>query len=196
MMSVSDAIYFDGPDAFRRWLEAHHAAARELWVGFHKKGTGRPSMTWPESVEEALCVGWIDGIRKRVDDDRYVIRFTPRKATSTWSTVNITLMERLLGEGRVLPAGRGAFDRRVAERSGIYAYEQEALALDAESTALLRANPAAESWFDAAPAWYRKVAIWRIMSAKRAETRRKRLDELIEHSAAGRTIPSLTRTKP
>jgi uncharacterized protein YdeI (YjbR/CyaY-like superfamily) len=190
-----DAIFFESPAGFRRWLEANHEQARELWVGFHRKGTGRPSMTWPESVAEALCVGWIDGVRRRIDDERYAIRFTPRKPTSIWSAVNVALMERLIGEGRVHEAGRRAFAARSPERTAVYSYERGAVTLDADAARVLQANAAAWRWFEAAPAWYRKAAISRIMSAKRAETRQRRLAELVEHSAAGRTIPSLTRAK-
>ncbi len=190
-----DARFFASPEEWRAWLEEHHEREAELLVGYHKRGTGRPSMTWAESVDEALCFGWIDGVRRRIDDERYTNRFTPRKATSTWSAVNIALMERLLAEGRVHPAGRAAFERRTETRSAIYAYEQDAPELDAESLRALRANAAAWKYFSAAPAGYRKTVTWRIMSAKRAETRQKRLAELIECSAAGRTIPSLTRTK-
>lgn len=195
MPSVSDPKFFATPAEFRRWLDAHHADARELWVGFHRKGTGLPCMTWPESVAEALCVGWIDGVRKRIDGERYAIRFTPRRAKSTWSAVNVAMMERLLREGRVRDAGRRAFDARTDERTAIYSYERAPVALDAAAERAFRANAAAWRWFEAAPAGYRKAAIARIMSAKRAETRERRLAELVEHSAAGRTIPSFTRTK-
>lgn len=189
--------YFATPDEFRAWLDANHDSARELWVGFHRKGSGRPSMTWPESVAEALCAGWIDGVRRGVDGERYAIRFTPRKATSTWSAVNVAMMERLLAEGRVRDAGRRAFERRTAERSGIYAYEQRgSAALDGEAEREFRAHANAWAYFQARPAGYRKTAIWRVVSAKRPETRAKRLAELIACSAEGRTIPSLTRAGP
>jgi uncharacterized protein YdeI (YjbR/CyaY-like superfamily) len=193
-----EPVFFATPAAFRAWLDANHATARELLVGFHRKGSGRPSITWPESVAEALCVGWIDGVRRSVDDERYTIRFSPRKAGSTWSAVNIALMERLLAEGRVREAGRRAFERRTTARSGIYAYEQDhdAVAFDAESERRFRSHRAAWAYFQARPASYRKTAIWRVMSAKRPETRARRLAELIACSAEGRTIPSLTRAKP
>lgn len=190
-----DAIFFESPGEFRQWLEANHEQARELWVGFHKRGTGRPSMTWPESVAEALCVGWIDGVRRRVDEERYAIRFTPRRPKSIWSAVNVALMERLIAEGRVREAGRRAFDARSPERTAIYSYERDMLELDADSLRTLQANAAAWRWFEGAPRWYRKAVVSRIMSAKRAETRQRRLAELVEHCAAGRTIPQLTRTK-
>lgn len=198
MAAAIEPVFFATPAAFRAWLDANHATARELWVGFHRKGSGRPSITWPESVAEALCVGWIDGVRRSVDDERYTIRFSPRKAGSTWSAVNIALMERLLAEGRVHEPGRRAFERRTTARSRIYAYEQDhgAVALDADSERRFHSHRAAWAYFQARPASYRKTAIWRVMSAKRPETRAKRLAELIACSAEGRTIPSLTRAKP
>lgn len=192
-----DAVFFPSPAAFRDWLDANHATARELWVGFHRKGTGRPSMTWPESVAEALCVGWIDGVRRSVDSERYAIRFTPRKAASNWSAVNVAMMERLLADGRVRDAGRAAYERRSAAKTGIYAYENRGKAkLDAASERLFRANRKAWAYFQARPPGYRQQTIWRVMSAKRPETRAKRLAELIACSAEGRTIPGLTRAKP
>ena len=194
MTTPDEAIYFERPADFRGWLDANHTTATELWVGFHKTGTGRPSLTWPESVEEALCVGWIDGVRRRVDDERYIIRFTPRKATSIWSAVNVALMERLIAEGRVRDAGMRAFERRSEARSSVYAYEQRGGAeLDPESERRFREHPEAWVYFETRPAWYRKAAVWRVVSAKRPETREKRLVELIECSAEGRTVPSLTR---
>src|SRR5512144_1912084 len=165
--SPPEPRYFPTPAAFREWLVANHATERELLVGFHKKASGTPSITWPESVAEALCVGWIDGVRRRVDEERYTIRFTPRKADSTWSAVNIALMETLIAEERVLPAGVAAFARRKESRSGIYAYEQRAnSALDPAEERRFRANKKAWSWFESAPTWYRRNIIWRIVSAK------------------------------
>jgi uncharacterized protein YdeI (YjbR/CyaY-like superfamily) len=194
MTSSIEAMYFERPQDFRAWLDANHATATELLVGFHKKGTGRPTLTWPESVAEALCYGWIDGVRRRVDDARYVIRFTPRKATSIWSTVNIALMQSLIAEGRARPAGIHAFERRSAARSEVYAYEQaEAAELSDDELRRFRAQPEAWAYFQARPASYRRTAVWRVVSAKRADTRERRLAELVECSAAGRTIPALTR---
>jgi uncharacterized protein YdeI (YjbR/CyaY-like superfamily) len=195
-MRPSEPIYFPSPAAFRKWLTAHHETERELLVGFHKKATGAPSMTWPESVAEALCAGWIDGVRRRVDDDRYTIRFTPRKPGSTWSAINIRLMEKLIAEGRVLPAGLAAFARRKESRSGIYSYEQRAQSeLDPDEVRRFRASRKAWKWFEAAPPGYRKTAIWRVVSAKRADTRARRLEELIACSALGKRIPSLSRDR-
>ena len=115
-----EPLFFATATDFRNWLKTHHATARELWVGFHKKGSGRPSITWPESVDEALCVGWIDGLRRRIDDESYVIRFTPRKPTSTWSSVNTKRMAELIREGRVRPAGLKAFELRSDEKTALY----------------------------------------------------------------------------
>ncbi|CAN5737648.1 YdeI/OmpD-associated family protein [soil metagenome] len=191
-----EPVFFATPGEFRAWLEANHDSARELWTGFRKKGTGRPSMTWPESVDEALCFGWIDGIRKSVDAERYVIRFTPRKTTSTWSAVNIARVAELTRQGRMQPAGQVAFARRTEAKSGIYAYEQrKTAALDAAAERKFRACRKAWEFFQAQPPWYRRTATWWVISAKREETRQKRLATLIEDSAAGRTLGQLTRNE-
>ena len=190
--------YFATPAAFRAWLETHHATRTELIVGFYKKGSGKPSITWPESVDEALCFGWIDGIRRSVDDERYTIRFTPRKARSTWSAINIKRVAELTMLRRMRPAGLEAFARREPERSQIYAYEQRAdAALDAEWEREFRANERAWTFFHAQPPSYRRTAIYWVMTAKREETRRKRLTTLIDDSAHARTLKQLTRaSKP
>jgi uncharacterized protein YdeI (YjbR/CyaY-like superfamily) len=189
-----DPIYFASPEEFRAWLEQHHETQKELLVGYHKKGTGKPSMTWPESVDEALCFGWIDGVRRSVDDERYCIRFTPRKARSTWSAVNIKRMAELTELGRVRPAGLKAFAARAPENSGIYAYEnRDAAALDADAEAQFRANPAAWEFFQAQAPSYRRSAIWWVISAKQEATRQKRLATLIDDSANGRRLAQFTR---
>jgi uncharacterized protein YdeI (YjbR/CyaY-like superfamily) len=188
--------YFRTPAAFRAWLVAHHATKSELWVGFHKKATGHPSITWPESVDEALCFGWIDGIRKSVDEDRYMIRFSPRKSVSVWSAVNIRRVAVLTAEGRMAPAGLAAFAARRENKSGIYSYEQRSADLVEPYAGLMRANAAACKFFQAQPPWYRKAACWWVVSAKKEETRRARLDKLMAKSAAGRTLPQYTRKKP
>jgi uncharacterized protein YdeI (YjbR/CyaY-like superfamily) len=187
--------FFETPERFRAWLEEHHETATELLVGFYKKGSGRPSITWPESVDEALCFGWIDGIRRGIDDESYSIRFTPRKATSNWSSVNIARVAELEKEGRMRPAGRAAFERRSAARSGIYAYEQrKAARLDPDQQREFESgNPEAWAFFSAQPPGYRQQAIHWVVSAKRPETRAKRLATLIDDSAAGRRLGRLTR---
>ena len=177
--------FFPTPSAFRKWLEANHAGAKELWVGFYKRDSGKPSITWPQSVEEALCFGWIDGIRKRIDDESYQIRFTPRKASSTWSAVNIKIAERLIREKRMQPAGMKAFAARKENRSGIYSYEQRSPELEEKYARKLKRNGAAWKFFQAQPPSYRKMINWWIVSAKQEETRTKRLDRLIEASAKG-----------
>lgn len=187
--------FFKTPSTFRKWLEAHHASAKELSVGFYKKGSGKTSITWPESVDEALCLGWIDGIRKSIDEESYMIRFTPRKPTSVWSAVNIRNAEELIKQKRMQPAGMKAFAARKENRSGIYSYEQRSAELVEPYQAKLKRNKAAWKFFQSQPAWYRKVANWWVVSAKRDETRLKRLDQLIEDSAQGRTIRQVLRKK-
>jgi len=185
--------FFATPDKFRAWLEKHHETEPELLVGFWKTHTGKPSITWPESVDEALCAGWIDGVRRRVDDDSYTIRFTPRKSTSTWSAVNVKRVAELSVQGRMLPAGLLAFEARKDHKTAIYAYEQRPQDLPKDMEKLFRANKPAWAWWQAQAAWYRRTTIWWVVSAKREDTRDKRLAELIEDSAAGRTIKRLTR---
>lgn len=181
-------VFFRSPADFRNWLKKNHASATELWVGFYKKSSGRPSITWPESVDEALCVGWIDGIRKSVDDISYKIRFTPRKPGSIWSAVNIKRAQALVEEGRMQPAGLTAFQARKENRSGIYSYEQRRDQLEEPYASLLRKNKAAWEFFQAQPPSYRKVAGWYVVSAKKEETRLKRLEKLIEDSSQGKRL--------
>jgi uncharacterized protein YdeI (YjbR/CyaY-like superfamily) len=181
--------FFPTPADFRAWLEAHHATAPELSVGFHKKGSGKPSITWPEAVDEALCCGWIDGVRNRIDDDSYRIRFTPRNSKSNWSAINVARVAELTEQGRMRAAGLRAFANRVAAKTGIYAYEQrKQAALDAAAAAQFRANLSAWKFFEAQPAGYRQRMIWWVASAKREETKKKRLATLIEASASGRRL--------
>jgi uncharacterized protein YdeI (YjbR/CyaY-like superfamily) len=187
--------YFETPLDLRSWFEEHHESARELWVAFHKKATGRRSITWQESVDEALSFGWIDGIRKSINVDAYVIRFTPRKRGSIWSKVNIERANALIREGRMRPAGLRAFEARDTRKSGVYSFEQRAAAklLPAE-VKQFRANARAWAFFDSQPPGYRKTAIWWVVSAKRPETRARRLTTLIRDSAAGTRIAPLRRS--
>ena len=186
--------FFATPESLRAWFEKHGGEERELLVGFYKKGSGKPSVTWPESVDEALSFGWIDGVRRRIDDESYTIRFTPRKKTSTWSAVNVARVAELTRLGRMRPAGLAAFEARAAAKTGIYAYEnRHAAVLEPKQEKLFEANRAAWTFFAAQPPWYRKTAIWWVVSAKKAETRDRRLATLIEESAASRTIRQLTR---
>ncbi len=180
--------FFKTPTAFREWLAANHSKSKELWVGFYKKGSGKPSITWPESVDEALCFGWIDGVRKRIDEQSYMIRFSPRKPASIWSAVNIRNMERLIKENRVQPAGIRAYEKRKEYRSGIYSYEQRSAELVEPYAGRLKRNKAAWKFFQAQPPGYRKMMNWFVVSAKLETTRRKRLDQLIKASAKGERI--------
>jgi uncharacterized protein YdeI (YjbR/CyaY-like superfamily) len=185
-------VFFATRAEFRSWLERHHADRRELLVGFHKKGTGRPSITWPESVDEALCFGWIDGVRRSIGDEAYTIRFTPRQARSSWSAVNVRRAGELIEEGRMTPAGLAAFEARGDDRTAIYSYEQRhAATLDDEQERRFRAAAEAWEWFQARPPSYRRAAIHWVTSAKRPETRERRLQTLIEDCAAGRNVKPL-----
>ena len=187
--------FFKTPSDFRKWLAAHHASETELWVGFYKKDSGKASVTWPQSVDEALCFGWIDGIRKNIDEVSYKIRFTPRKQRSTWSAVNIKRVGELTDQGRMEEAGLKAFAARQENRSGIYSYEQRSPELPAQYAKKLKKNAAAWKFFQAQPPSYRKAVNWWVVSAKQEETRLKRLDKLIDDSAAGRRIPQFTPIK-
>jgi uncharacterized protein YdeI (YjbR/CyaY-like superfamily) len=190
------AAYFPSSAAWREWLKEHHADATEVLVGFHKRGSGVPSLTWSEAVDEALCFGWIDGVRRRVDDARYTIRFTPRKPRSTWSAVNIAKVTELEAAGRMTPAGRAAFERRREDRTAMYSYEQRHLAaFDSTAERRFRANRRAWSYWQAQPPSYRRSATYWVMSAKRSDTRDRRLSKLIEDSAEGRRVPPLRPTR-
>jgi uncharacterized protein YdeI (YjbR/CyaY-like superfamily) len=193
---VATPRYFSSPAQLRQWFERHHADADELLVGYHKRGTGRASVTWAESVDEALCVGWIDGIRRSVDQERYTIRFTPRRARSIWSKKNLARMEELIAEGRVQPTGLRAFESRDRERTNQYSFEQEDAAFDADQERAFRANKKAWRFFSQQPPSYRKPAIWWVVSAKRADTKARRLATLIDDSAHGRRIKQLQRPTP
>ncbi len=184
--------FFSTPSDFRAWLEAHHGKFRELLVGFYKKDSGKPSIAWPESVDAALCFGWIDGVRKSVDESSYTIRFTPRRPTSAWSAINIKRVRELTKKGLMHPAGLKAFAARSAKKSGIYAYEQRKQArFTHKQEKQFRANKAAWNFFGSQAPWYQRVTTWWVISAKKEETRRKRLSLLIGHSQNRRTLPLL-----
>ncbi len=186
-MTSSKPTYFATADIFRTWLKRHHGKADELLVGYHKRGSGRPSMTWPESVDEALCYGWIDGIRRRVDDHSYTIRFTPRRSSSIWSAINMKRAGELEALGLMQPAGLAAFAKRTEGRSVIYSYEQRAKAqLSPEHEKRVRAHRKAAATFDALPAGLLHQLVYRIGSAKREETRARRFEKLYAAWAAGR----------
>jgi uncharacterized protein YdeI (YjbR/CyaY-like superfamily) len=184
--------FFETPEAFRDWLEHHHAEEDELIVGYYKKGSGRPSITWPESVDEALCFGWIDGVRRSLGPESYTIRFTPRKKGSTWSKVNIARVRVLIEQGRMRPAGLAAFEARSEEKSGIYSFEQESVELTEHYAATLREDEAAWRFFQAQAASYRKAVTWWIVSAKKEETRASRFEKLKGHSTAGQRLPQFS----
>lgn len=186
--------FFATPEKWRGWLAKHHASAPELWVGFHKKGSGRPSITWPEAVDQALCFGWIDGVRKSLDETRYVIRFTPRRRGSVWSSVNLGRVKELTRLGLMRPAGLEAHEARDAVKSGLYSFEQrKQVTLPEKLERKLKRNREAWRFFQAQPPWYRRTATWWIISAKKEETKERRLASLIEDCARGRTIKPLTR---
>jgi uncharacterized protein YdeI (YjbR/CyaY-like superfamily) len=187
--------FFRTPADFGKWLAKNHSSAAELLVGFYKKDSGKPSITWPESVDEALCFGWIDGVRRRIDEVSYSIRFTPRKKTSTWSAINIARVAELTKLGRMQPAGRRAFEHRREEKSAIYAYENEARTLPPDDEKKLRANKKAWEFFNAQPPGYRRLSIYWVTSAKKDETRARRLATLIEDSANGHRLDRVTLKK-
>jgi uncharacterized protein YdeI (YjbR/CyaY-like superfamily) len=188
-------IFFATVGELRDWLERNHATATELFVGFYKRGSGKASITWQELVDEELCFGWIDGVRKGIDDLSYSNRITPRKPRSTWSAINIARARELIRLGRMRPAGLKAFERRTEERSAIYSYEQRKDArLEPQAEKAFRANKKAWAFFQAQPPSYQRAAIWWVISARREETRQKRLATLIRESQNGLTIGPLSRT--
>lgn len=186
--------FFASPEAFRKWMTRHHASLDELWVGFYKKGSGRPSITWPESVDVALCFGWIDGLRKSLDGESYVIRFTPRRSGSVWSAVNTRRAEELIRAGLMQPAGLRAFEGRDPEKTRRYSFEQGTnTRFSKADEAKFRASKEAWRFFESQPPGYRRTATWWVVSAKRDATRENRLQTLIRDSAAGERIAPLRR---
>lgn len=185
--------FFPTQGAFRRWLQKYHDKEKVLWVGYYKKSTGKQSITWPESVDEALCFGWIDGIRKSIDEEAYKIRFTPRKPTSIWSARNLQRFDALEKEGKIRPAGQKARSRKQEKRSKRYSYERENVKLSREYIDALRANKKAWKFFSSLPPSVKKPSIWYVMSAKREDTRLRRLETLISCSEEGKRIPPARR---
>lgn len=183
--------FFKTPADWRRWLTRHHADVAELWVGFHKRDSGKPSITWPESVDQALCFGWIDGVHKRLNGTSYVIRFTPRKPDSNWSLVNLRRVKALSKAGRMRSAGLKVFRARRLEKSGLYSFESRPQQLPPKYLRTLRADPPAWADYRGRPPGYRRLVNFWILSAKKEETRLKRLALLIRDSAAGRIIAPL-----
>ncbi len=181
--------FFATPEEFRAWLAKNHETAPELLVGFHKKDTGKSSITWPQSVDEALCYGWIDGVRRSLGSVSYTIRFTPRRPRSVWSSINIARVKVLTKEGRMTPAGVAAFERRSRDRSKIYAYEQrDQASLSPAEIKLFKKDTAAFSFFEKLAPSYRHKALYWVTSAAKAETRKSRLERLIAMCAAGKKL--------
>jgi uncharacterized protein YdeI (YjbR/CyaY-like superfamily) len=187
-MQFSSLQYFRSPAELRKWFRANHSTATELWVGFYRKNSGKPSVTWAQAVDEALCVGWIDGIRKRVDDESYTNRFTPRRKGSVWSAINIARVKALTAEKRMRPQGLKAFAARLENKSGIYSYEQKRDRLEEPYASLLKKNKAASVFFEAQPPYYRKQVGWWIVSAKKEETRMERLKKLMAACKQGKRL--------
>lgn len=188
--------YFRSPEAFRQWLERHHDSAEEVWVGYWKKHTGKPSLTWSEAVDQALCFGWIDGIVRRVDDERHVQRFTPRRPKSIWSKVNVDKVKALTRAGLMHPAGLKVFKARGAEHTVGYSVAERDGTLDPGFEKRFRRNRKAWAWYEQqSPSYRRTTAHW-VMSAKREATRERRLEHLISDSAAGQKIPPLREASP
>ncbi|MGE0540481.1 MAG: YdeI family protein [Dehalococcoidia bacterium] len=188
-----DVVYFASAAAFRAWLEKHHDTATELWVGYYKKGTGKQSITHPEAVDQALCFGWIDGVRRGVDAERFANRFTPRTRRSNWSAVNIKRVGELMEVGLMQPAGIAAFEKRDKERAAAYSFEQGAPQLGVEFESEFQLNAVAWEFFRSQAPWYQRIATWWVISAKREETRRRRLATLIEDSERGERIALVRR---
>lgn len=182
-------VFFKDAAAFRVWLEKNSLRHSELLVGFWKVGSGKASITWPESVDEALCFGWIDGVRKRIDERSYQIRFTPRRADSIWSAINIAKVAALTGQGRMRQAGLEAFARRIARKSSVYSYEQAGIHnLSADELREFRKDKGAWEYFEATPPSYRKIILYWVTSAKRSATRTRRFSELVAACAIGQRL--------
>ena len=186
--ALSEPLFFARPKDFRAWLKVHHQIRTELWVGFYKKASAKRSLTWPESIDEALCFGWIDGIRKSLDSLSYVIRFSPRQKRSVWSEINMKRVEVLLAEGRMAAAGLRAFQARRKNRSGMYSYEQRLDRLPEPYQGKLKKAKAAWTFFQSQPPSYRKQVSWWVISAKKEETRQKRLQRAIEAFRRGKRL--------
>jgi uncharacterized protein YdeI (YjbR/CyaY-like superfamily) len=190
-MTPNKPRFFKTGAAFGAWLAKHHGTTTELVVGFYKRDSGKPSMTYPEALDEALAIGWIDGVRRGIDADSYSIRFSPRKPHSIWSNVNIKRVGVLTAEGRMHPEGVAVFEQRDAKRSGVYSYERERAELGPDELRALAADARARAFFETQPPYYRRVATFWVVSAKKPETRVRRMAALIEYSRKGERIPPL-----
>ena len=192
----AEAIFFDSPEAFYDWLAEHHETEDEVFVGMWKKATGKQTMTWSQAVDQALCFGWIDGVMRRIDDERHMQRFTPRRPGSNWSKVNVAKVAKLEAEGKMTDAGRRAFEARTEDKTGVYSFEaKDAAELPPEFAERLAANAAAHEYFEARAPSYRRTANHWVLSAKREETRLRRMGQLIESSAKGEDLPQFRWSK-
>lgn len=189
------AVHFDTAQAFRVWLEKNHASAGELWIGFFKKSTKKQGATYAEALDEALCYGWIDGVRYSVDEMSYKIRFTPRKPKSIWSLVNVRHVQRLKKAGKMAEPGLKVYEAREQHRTGIYAFEQKRPGLSEKYKRIFRANVAAWQFFSSQAPWYQRTAGFWVSSAKQEETRQRRLAELMADSEKGKRIDRLNYPK-
>jgi uncharacterized protein YdeI (YjbR/CyaY-like superfamily) len=173
----------------RRWLEKNHDKTQELWIGFNRKDSAKGGITYPEALDEALCYGWIDGIRKKLDDTSFTIRFTPRKKNSIWSNVNVRHVARLEKDGRMMPPGLAAFNAKDEKRAGVYSFERDVAELEPAMQTRFKKNPRAWKYFESQPPYYRRIAAWYVISAKKEETRERRLSDLIMRSARESRLP-------
>jgi uncharacterized protein YdeI (YjbR/CyaY-like superfamily) len=194
-LTPSDLKFFKTPAEFRKWLDKNHSDVAELWLAFYKKDSGRPSITYSEALDQALCYGWIDGVRKAVDDISYTQRFTPRKPDSIWSLVNIRRVNELTQVGRMMAPGVAAFATRDEERAKKYSYENRARTLGEEYEKKFRAKKTAWEFYQAQAPWYRRTSSFWVTSAKQEATRLRRLEQLIACSARGERLPQLTNNK-
>ena len=188
MPTPENVIFFETPAELRAWFEANHESATQLWLGYHRKRTGRPSVTWQEVVDQELCFGWIDSVRYSLDGDRSAQRITPRRSGSVWSAINIKRFQELEQMGMVHPNGRAAFDKRDEAKSRIYSYENRSRGFDAATEAAFRKNRTAWKFFEAQAPSYRRTASFWVMSAKRDETKKRRLEKLIATSRAAQRL--------
>jgi uncharacterized protein YdeI (YjbR/CyaY-like superfamily) len=191
-VSRDNLRFFKSGSDFRRWLHEHHDNATEIWIGFYRKDSGKGGITYKEALDEALCYGWIDGIRKKLDDDSFTNRFTPRKKNSIWSNVNVEHVARLKREGRMMPAGVAAYNAKDEKRAGVYSFERERAELEPAMKKRFRQDLRAWKFFESQPPYYRRIAAWWIISAKRDETREKRLAQLIAVSGKEQRLAPFT----
>lgn len=188
---MKEPLFFATPSDLRAWFEAHHQTEKEVWIGYYKKATGIPSIDWSQSVDEAICFGWIDGIRRSIDEKSFKIRFTPRNPKSHWSGVNLAKVEKLLELGKMTPAGLEVYHRRDEKKSRQASYERQNVELDTEYEARIRQNENAWQYYENLAASYKKASIHWVMSARKEETRLRRLEILIQSCEAGQKIPLL-----